>query len=68
MQYENCYYWFGKYLYRELIEGIINKQRTPVTELYLMDIDKRKLDIVGGLCERMIKHAGLNCRLFNNGL
>lgn len=48
----------------ELIEGIINKRDSlPVTELYLMDIDKRKLDIVGGLCERMIKHAGLNCKV-----
>lgn len=46
----------------ELIEGIINKRNTlPVTELYFMDIDERKLKIVGGLCERMIKAAGLNC-------
>lgn len=48
----------------ELIEGIINKRDSlPVTELYLMDIDERKLNIVGGLCERMIKHAGLDCKV-----
>lgn len=46
----------------ELVEGIINKRDTlPVTELYFMDIDERKLRIVGGLCERMIKAAGLPC-------
>ena len=40
----------------ELIEGIINKRKTlPVKKLYLMDIDDRKLKIVGGLCDRMIK-------------
>lgn len=46
----------------ELIDGIINKRDTlPVTELYFMDIDERKLTIVGELCQRMIKAAGLNC-------
>jgi len=48
----------------ELIEGLINKRDTlPVTELYLMDIDERKLTIVGGLCERMIKAAELPCKV-----
>lgn len=47
----------------ELVEGIINKRETlPVTELYFMDIDERKLNIVGALCERMIKAAGLPCK------
>lgn len=47
----------------ELVEGIINKKETlPVTELYFMDIDERKLNIVGSLCQRMIKAAGLPCK------
>ena len=47
----------------ELVEGIINKRDTlPVTELYFMDIDERKLNIVGSLCQRMIKAAGLPCK------
>ena len=40
----------------ELIEGLINKYNSlPVKELYLMDIDERKLTIVGGLAQRMIE-------------
>ena len=47
----------------ELIEGLINKRETlPLEELYFMDIDERKRTIVGGLCVRMIKAAGLNCK------
>lgn len=46
----------------ELVEGIINKRESlPVTKISFMDIDERKLNIVGGLCQRMIKAAGLNC-------
>ena len=48
----------------ELIEGLISKRETlPVTELYLMDIDERKLNIVGGLAKRMIEHAELPCKV-----
>lgn len=48
----------------ELIEGIINKKDTlPVKKLYLMDIEDRKLNIVGGLCQRMIKAANLDCEV-----
>ncbi|HOD61160.1 MAG TPA: 6-phospho-beta-glucosidase [Bacilli bacterium] len=48
----------------ELIEGFINKKDSlPVKELFLMDIEERKLNIVGGLCERMIKAAGLSCKV-----
>ncbi len=44
----------------ELIEGVINRNSSlPVTELLLMDIDERKLNIVGGLCRRMVEKAGL---------
>ena len=47
----------------ELIEGLINKRETlPLDELYFMDIDERKRTIVGGLCVRMIKAAGLTCK------
>lgn len=46
----------------ELIEGIINKKDDlPVGSVDLMDIDDRKLEIVGGLAQRMIKAAGLPC-------
>lgn len=47
----------------ELVEGIINKRDSlPVTELDFMDIDERKLNIVGCLCQRMVEAAGLNCK------
>ena len=47
----------------ELVEGIINKRDTlPVTHLVFMDIDERKLNIVGSLCQRMISAAGLPCK------
>ena len=48
----------------ELIEGLINKKDSlPVKELYLMDIDERKLNIVGSLCQRMMAHAGLETKV-----
>ena len=48
----------------ELIEGLINKKDTlPLQELYLMDIEDRKLNIVGGLSKRMIEAAGLDCNV-----
>ena len=48
----------------ELIEGLINKKDVlPVKELYLMDIDERKLTIVGSLCQRMIQAAQLDCKV-----
>ncbi|WP_276355292.1 6-phospho-beta-glucosidase [Cohnella caldifontis] len=48
----------------ELIEGIIKRKDVlPIRELVLMDIDQRKLDIVGSLCERMIGAAGMSCRV-----
>lgn len=48
----------------ELIEGLINKsQSIPLKELVLMDIDKRKLEIVGGLCQRMIASSNLGCQV-----
>lgn len=48
----------------ELIEGLINKKDTlPLKELYLMDIEDRKLNIVGGLSKRMIEAASLDCNV-----
>jgi 6-phospho-beta-glucosidase len=42
----------------ELIEGFIDQyERIPVSELVLMDIDERKLSIVGGLAQRMVSRA-----------
>lgn len=42
----------------ELIEGIIERHEgLPVGELYLMDIDSHKLEIVGQLSQRMINKA-----------
>ncbi|WP_268794530.1 family 4 glycosyl hydrolase [Paenibacillus sp. DMB20] len=48
----------------ELIEGIIKRKSVlPLDELVLMDIDTRKLDIVGSLCERMIQAEDMTCRV-----
>ncbi|MFD0617861.1 6-phospho-beta-glucosidase [Paenibacillus sp. GCM10027629] len=48
----------------ELIEGMIKRKDVlPIDELVLMDIDDRKLKIVGSLCERMIQAANLSCRV-----
>lgn len=45
----------------EIIEGFINKKDAlPVNKLYLMDIDERKLNIVGNLCKRMIEFAKMD--------
>lgn len=46
----------------ELVNGILDfRSSLPVRELALMDIDKEKLEIVGGLCRRMVAAAGLEC-------
>jgi 6-phospho-beta-glucosidase len=43
----------------ELVNGFITRaERLPLTELWLMDIDKERLDIVGGFAERMVKAKG----------
>src|SRR5437763_3413497 len=43
----------------ELVEGLLGQvERIGLTELVLMDIDERKLRIVGGLAERMVRRAG----------
>ncbi len=48
----------------ELIDGIIQrKDSLDFKEIRLMDIDSRKLTIVGNLCKRMIEAEGLNCNV-----
>jgi len=45
----------------ELIEGLVNrKENFPVREIALMDIDSRKLNIVGNLAARMVKAGGMD--------
>ena len=42
----------------ELVDGLLTRrERFPVTELVLMDIDERKLRIVGALAQRMAAHV-----------
>ncbi len=44
----------------ELVDGFLQrKDSLKLKRLVLMDIDERKRTIVGGLCERMIRRAGL---------
>lgn len=48
----------------ELIEGLIHFSNTmDVTELALMDIDERKLRIVGAMAQRMIAHSCVPCQV-----
>ncbi len=43
----------------ELINGFLARvEQLPVRELCLMDIDKERLDIVGGFAQRMVKAKG----------
>ena len=43
----------------ELVSGFLARvNRLPLTELWLMDIDKERLDVVGGFAQRMVKARG----------
>jgi 6-phospho-beta-glucosidase len=43
----------------ELVEGFASRQdRLPVDELILLDVDRERLDIVGGLAGRMLRRIG----------
>ena len=43
----------------ELINGFLARlEKFPVNELWLMDIDKERLDIVGGFAKRMVEAKG----------
>ncbi len=46
----------------ELVEGFIVRRDTlNVESIYLMDIDRNKLDIVGALTERILRKNAMNC-------
>ena len=48
----------------ELIEGLIcRRERLPLRELRLMDIDARKNEIVGNFAERMLRAAGIAAKV-----
>lgn len=48
----------------ELVDGFLQRQDSlKLKRLVLMDIDERKRTIVGNLCIRMIKHAGIDCEV-----
>jgi 6-phospho-beta-glucosidase len=43
----------------ELVNGFLARAESlPIKELWLMDIDKERLDIVGGFAQRMVKAKG----------
>jgi 6-phospho-beta-glucosidase len=43
----------------ELVNGFLARlDSLPLTELWLMDVEKERLDIVGGFAERMVKAKG----------
>lgn len=43
----------------ELVNGFLARiESLPIQELWLMDIDKERLDIVGGFAQRMVKAKG----------
>lgn len=48
----------------ELVDGFIKAADSlKLKRLTLMDIDDRKRTIVGGLCERMLKNANIDCEV-----
>jgi 6-phospho-beta-glucosidase len=48
----------------ELVDGIIeNYPVFPVAELCLMDIDDRRLEVLGGISQRMFHHQGLDVKV-----
>lgn len=51
----------------ELVEGFIKRyDQMPVGELWLVDIEegKEKLEIVGAMAKRMVKAAGIDCKVY----
>uniref|UniRef100_UPI003FEF731C 6-phospho-beta-glucosidase n=1 Tax=Candidatus Fimivicinus sp. TaxID=3056640 RepID=UPI003FEF731C len=48
----------------ELIDGFLKRQASlRLKKIAFMDIDERKRTIVGGLCLRMLKQAGVGCEV-----
>ncbi|MBR4450378.1 MAG: 6-phospho-beta-glucosidase, partial [Clostridia bacterium] len=46
----------------ELIDGFLKRQDSlKIKKISFMDIDERKRTIVGNLCVRMLRAAGLDC-------
>ena len=43
----------------ELVNGFLaRREQFPVTELWLMDIDEERLQVVGGFAQRMVAAKG----------
>jgi 6-phospho-beta-glucosidase len=43
----------------ELIKGFIDlREQLPLDELWLMDIQPQRLEVVGDFCERIVEHSG----------
>jgi len=52
----------------ELVDGLIKARATlPLKRIAFMDIDNAKREIVGGLCLRMLKSAGMDCEAVLTG-
>ncbi len=52
----------------ELVEGFVTRaDRLPVDELVLLDVDRERLDVVGGLAGRMLTRAGYEGKLVLTG-
>jgi 6-phospho-beta-glucosidase len=52
----------------ELVQGFVTREdRLPVEELVLLDIDRERLEVVGGLAGRMLDRAGWRGRLLLTG-
>ncbi len=48
----------------ELIDGFINHENElKVEEISLYDIDKERLDVVGGMADRMVKYAEMDTKI-----
>ena len=48
----------------ELINGFLERINTfPVSEIWLMDIDRPRLDVVGGFIQRMVDHHGNSIKI-----
>jgi 6-phospho-beta-glucosidase len=52
----------------ELVQGLATRSdRLPVAELVLFDVDRERLEVVGGLAGRMLDRAGWGGRLVRTG-
>ena len=52
----------------ELVDGLIKARNTlPLKRIAFMDIDDRKREIVGGLCLRQLRSAGMDCEAVLTG-